>query len=84
MTLTALGEGAQRYVVDQFASIGTNLLIVVPGKSETTGIPGVGGATHDLTLQDVQTIARTVPGDHLTAVGKPGFTAAIIEFLAGM
>ena len=58
VTLTALGEGARRYVIEQFASIGTNLLIVVPGKSETTGIPGVGASAHDLTLQDSQTIAR--------------------------
>lgn len=61
ITLTALGEGARRYVIDQFASIGTNLLIVVPGKSETTGIPGVGAAAHDITLQDAQTIARAIP-----------------------
>ena len=37
--LTALGEGARRYVIDQFASLGTNLLIVLPGKVETTGFP---------------------------------------------
>ncbi|HSS52593.1 MAG TPA: ABC transporter permease [Thermoanaerobaculia bacterium] len=61
ITLTALGEGARLYVIDQFASIGTNLLIVVPGKSETTGIPGIGAAAHDLTLQDAQTILRTIP-----------------------
>jgi len=61
IALTALGEGARRYVVDQFASIGTNLLIIVPGKSETTGIPGVGAAAHDLTLQDAQTILRVIP-----------------------
>jgi len=61
ITLTALGEGAQRYVVDQFASIGTNLLIVVPGKSETTGIPGIGAAAHDITLEDARMISRTIP-----------------------
>jgi len=61
ITLTALGEGAQRYVVDQFASIGTNLLIVVPGKSETTGIPGIGAAAHDITLEDARMITRTIP-----------------------
>jgi putative ABC transport system permease protein len=61
IALTALGEGARRYVIDQFASIGTNLLIVVPGKSETTGIPGVGASAHDLTLADAQMIARSVP-----------------------
>jgi putative ABC transport system permease protein len=31
--LTAVGEGARRYVTGEFASLGTNLLIVLPGKS---------------------------------------------------
>jgi putative ABC transport system permease protein len=61
ITLTALGEGARLYVVDQFASIGSNLLIVVPGKTETTGIPGVASASNDITLEDARAIARGVP-----------------------
>lgn len=61
--LTALGEGARRYVVQQFASLGTNLLIVIPGRVETTGaLPGIGGAPRDLTLDDARVLARTVPG----------------------
>ena len=54
VVLTALGEGARRYVIDQFASLGTNLLIVVPGKTETTGTVGAGGVPNDLTLQDAR------------------------------
>jgi putative ABC transport system permease protein len=62
ITLTALGEGARRYVVGQFASIGTNLVIVVPGRTETTGgMPGMGGAPNDLTLEDARAILRGVP-----------------------
>jgi putative ABC transport system permease protein len=61
ITLTALGEGARRYVVDQFASIGSNLLIVIPGKTETTGIPGIAAAANDLTLEDAQAIAHQIP-----------------------
>ena len=37
--LTALGEGARRYVSNEFTSLGTYLLIVLPGRSETTGGP---------------------------------------------
>ena len=60
--LTALGEGARRYVGGQFESLGTNLLMVIPGKNETTGaMPGVGGAPNDLTLDDAEAIARRVP-----------------------
>ncbi|HEV2854426.1 MAG TPA: ABC transporter permease [Thermoanaerobaculia bacterium] len=61
IALTALGEGARLYVVDQFASIGSNLLIVVPGKTETTGIPGVAAASNDLTLEDSRAIERSIP-----------------------
>lgn len=60
--LTALGEGARRYVGGQFQSLGTNLLIVIPGKTDTTGgIPGLGGAPNDLTLQDAEALRRGIP-----------------------
>ena len=63
VVLTALGEGAQRYVTGQFAGLGTNLLIVLPGRTETTGaVPGVGGVPNDLTLDDARALARSVPG----------------------
>ncbi|MEM8962191.1 MAG: ABC transporter permease [Acidobacteriota bacterium] len=66
--LTALGEGARRYVIDQFASIGSNLLIVIPGKVETTGgVPGVGGAPNDLTLADAEAIERRISAARLVA-----------------
>jgi putative ABC transport system permease protein len=35
IALTALGEGARQYVVQEFSALGTNLLIVLPGKVET-------------------------------------------------
>ena len=61
VVLTALGEGARRYVTDQFSSLGSNLLIVSPGKNETTGsFPGIGGAPNDLTLDDALALAREV------------------------
>ena len=37
MVLTSLGEGARAYVTGEFMSLGSNLLIVVPGKTETEG-----------------------------------------------
>jgi putative ABC transport system permease protein len=60
--LTSLGEGARRFVTGEFASLGTNLVIVVPGKTETRGgAPLVNNAPHELTLDDVDAIARRVP-----------------------
>lgn len=59
--LTSLGEGARLYVTGEFSSLGSNLLILFPGKTETTGMsPFVAGATHDLTLDDAEAIARRV------------------------
>ena len=56
--LTALGEGARLYVVDQFASIGSDMLIIMPGRTDTQGMPGFGGAPHDLSLNDAETIQQ--------------------------
>ena len=52
--LISLGDSGRRYVIDQFASLGTNLLIVIPGRSETTGGPPplLGETPRDLTLND--------------------------------
>ena len=60
IALTALGDSARRYVVDQFASLGTNLLIVIPGRNETTGaVPPLFGETaRDLTLDDAFDLTR--------------------------
>jgi len=60
--LTALGESAQRYVMGQFEGIGSNLLAVVPGKTETHGAAAFASATtQDLTLDDAEAILRAVP-----------------------
>jgi putative ABC transport system permease protein len=60
--LTSLGEGARRYVTEQFSSIGSNLVIVLPGRNETTGFfPGSIGVPNDLTLEDAEAVLRAVP-----------------------
>ncbi|HET7294355.1 MAG TPA: ABC transporter permease [Vicinamibacteria bacterium] len=62
VTLTALGEGARRYVLGQFAAVGTNMVVVLPGRTETTGaMPGFGGVPQDLTLEDAVAVSRGVP-----------------------
>jgi putative ABC transport system permease protein len=59
VVLTALGEGARRFVIGQFSAIGSNLVIVVPGRNETTGgFPGMGGVPNDLTLDDARALER--------------------------
>lgn len=61
LLLTALGDGARRYVNAEFAALGTNLVIVLPGKNETTGAglnTLVGVTPRDLTLDDAQALTR--------------------------
>jgi len=59
--LTALGEGARLYVTREFTSLGTHLLIVIPGRSETTGGPPplLGETPRDLTLEDALVLKRS-------------------------
>lgn len=58
--LTSLGEGARRFVVGEFAALGTHLLIVLPGRSETTGGPPplLGETPRDLTIDDALALER--------------------------
>jgi putative ABC transport system permease protein len=60
--LTALGEGARQYVNNQFMSLGTHLLIVLPGRSETTGGPPplLGMTPRDLTVEDAIALSRSI------------------------
>jgi putative ABC transport system permease protein len=59
--LTALGEGARRYVVNEFSALGTHLLIMLPGRNETTGGPPpmLGATPRDLTLDDALALLRS-------------------------
>lgn len=59
--LTSLGESARRYVVGEFASLGTNLVIVLPGRTETAGgapTMFIGDTPRDLTLDDAESLSR--------------------------
>ena len=59
--LTALGEGARRYITSEFSALGTNLIVILPGRTETGGInPGIiGGDTpRDLTIADAESLLR--------------------------
>lgn len=61
VVLTALGDGARRYVMAEFSSLGSNLVIVLPGRSQTGGFsPGnaITNTVRDLTVADAQALLR--------------------------
>ena len=60
--LTAVGEGARDYITGEFRSLGTNLLIVIPGRNETSGggsPAGLAGLSpRPLTIEDAQSLSQ--------------------------
>jgi len=64
-----LGQGAQKQVQDQIASMGTNLLYVSSGSVNKGGIRLGGGATKTLVYDDMKAILQEVPA---VAQAAPG------------
>lgn len=61
VVLTSLGEGARRYVRQEFEALGSNLIIVIPGRSETVGGTAAmvsGRTARDLTIDDAMALGR--------------------------
>jgi putative ABC transport system permease protein len=62
VVLTSLGEAARRYVTGEFSALGTHMIIVLPGRSETAGLgPSMFTAEtpRDLTLADAAALTRS-------------------------
>ena len=78
LLLTTLGEAAKQYVVDQFAALGTNLIAVVPGRTETSGlVPAMPIGTRNLTLEDAEDLRRA---QAVTRVAPFSLGAARVEY----
>lgn len=77
--LSTLGDSARRYVTGEFASLGTNLLIVLPGRSETTGGPPplLGETPRDLTLDDASALLR---GRHIRRIAPVTIGSAPVSW----
>ncbi|MBI1318871.1 MAG: FtsX-like permease family protein [Candidatus Hydrogenedens sp.] len=74
--LVAFGESAQAYVAKEFAVMGSNVLIVTPGKQQTTGlIPITAGSHKKLTSRIAETIKRKGEGVTGTAANSVGLAA---------
>ncbi len=64
VVLVALGSGAKQEVEDQVEGLGSNIIIVVPGKFELGSAPSVSR----LTLDDVSLLGRVVGDERRVAV----------------
>lgn len=75
VVLTWLGESARGYIAEQFQAIGAHLLIVLPGRTETTGgLPPLLSATpRYLTIDDALALRRS---PHVRLVAPLAFGTA--------
>ena len=62
VAMVSLGQGASASVQAQIASIGTNVLIVIPGATTVSGIRGGLGGMSTLTMEDARDLAQKVDG----------------------
>ncbi len=68
IAMVAVGQGANDAVRKQIESLGTNLLVVLPGATTSGGVRAGFGSASTLTMGDVQAIRREA-----TAVGSVSF-----------
>jgi macrolide transport system ATP-binding/permease protein len=61
MTMVAVGQGASQSVRKQIESLGTNLIVVLPGASRSGGVRSGFGSAPTLTVDDATAIRREVP-----------------------
>jgi len=57
--MVSIGEGAREYIRDEFMGLGSNILVVVPGKTSSEGGPHMGtSAVRKLVYSDAELIKR--------------------------
>ena len=61
IAMVAVGQGANEAVRKQIESLGTNLLVVVPGATTMGGMRGGHGSASTLTVVDAAAIRREDP-----------------------
>jgi macrolide transport system ATP-binding/permease protein len=61
IVMVAVGQGANEAVRKQIESLGTNLLVVVPGAVTSGGVRSGSGSASTLTVSDAQAIRREDP-----------------------
>jgi len=61
IAMVAVGDGARYSVQQQIQSLGTNLLVILPGATTSSGVRTGSGSTSTLTVGDAEAIQKEVP-----------------------
>ena len=62
IAMVSIGMGVRTSVSDSFASLGSNMLIVMPGSTNTGGVRGAAGSRKSLKYDDAKAIAAKIKG----------------------
>jgi macrolide transport system ATP-binding/permease protein len=62
IAMIAVGNGARYSVQQQINSLGTNLLVIMPGATTSNGVRAGLGSTSTLTIKDADAIAKDING----------------------
>ncbi len=61
IAMVAIGNGASASITSQIQGLGSNLLIVSPGQSNSGGVKGGAGSSNSLTMSDVSKVQAAGP-----------------------
>jgi putative ABC transport system permease protein len=78
ITMIAVGGGAQARVAQQIKSLGSNLMIIIPGSTTASGVRLGAGANQTLTEDDAQAIAKEVPEVQVAAPSNRGSGQVVV------
>ena len=62
IAMVSIGMGVRTSVADSFASLGSNMLIVMPGSANTGGVRGKAGSRKSLKYDDAKAIESKIKG----------------------
>jgi len=77
--LVSVGTGAKRYITSEFESLGTNVILIQPGKTDKKASmgPPVSSSKGKLTISDVDALVKN--SQSLAAVSGVMFGAAVVK-----
>ena len=77
IAMVAIGDGARRQVAHQIESLGTNLLLVLPGSTTKQGVRLGLGSRPSLTQDDAEAILQRVDGVRVAAPTVTGMAQVV-------
>jgi putative ABC transport system permease protein len=79
ITLMSIGRGSSAAILSRIQALGSNLIVIMPGRFAERGVMGAAGSAANLTLEDAVAISEQVP--YVTSVAPS--SQASLQLVAG-